>query len=76
MASSHPCSSMLWAVPPLPRPHPRPQTRPRSLVSLKETQQLGQNAPPDAHPLLIIWKQLQCIKESPLGVSSHLLLYS
>lgn len=72
MASSHPCSSMLWAVP----AHPRPQTRPRSLVLLKETQQLGQNAPPDAHPLLIIWKQLQCIKESPLGVSSHLLLYS
>lgn len=70
VASSCPCSCYGPC-----HPHPTPQTRPRSLVSLKETQQLGQNAPPDAHPLLIIWKQLQCIKENPLGASSHLLLY-
>lgn len=58
----------LWMVPATPTPS-------RSPVSLQETQQLGQNAPPDAHPHLIIWKLLQCIKEGPLGVFSHLLLH-
>lgn len=65
-----PWLSLLWAV-----LHP---SLPGSLVSLQATQQdtaIRSERPSRCSPLLIIWKQLQCIKESPLGVFSHLLLY-
>lgn len=52
--------NMLWAVPATHTPNTSP-------VWLQETQQVGHHVPPDAHRLLIIWKLLQCVKESPLG---------
>ena len=61
-----PCPGMLWAVPATHTATPPPPP-PRSLVWLQETQQVGQDVPPDAHRLLIIWKLLQCVKEGPLG---------
>lgn len=67
-AQLRPLLQQLWALPATPHPHQVPGVATRDTAIRSER-------PSRCSGPLIFWKLLQCIKESPPGAFSQLLLY-